>query len=78
MAPERFFLKLDPPHGAMAGKPVRVTPIDKRNFNLFQPLHHHVTSGLVPEADVASPLRQMVGQGPSTKTLLGEVVDIGT
>ena len=62
-------------HG-LAGKPVRVTLIDKRNFNLFQPLLYQVASGLVSEADVASPLRQMVGQAPNIQILLGEVVDI--
>jgi NADH dehydrogenase len=58
----------------LAGKPVRVTLIDKRNFNLFQPLLYQVASGLVSEADVASPLRQMVGQAPNIQILLGEVV----
>ncbi len=61
---------------SLAGKPVRVTLIDKRNFNLFQPLLYQVASGLVSEADVASPLRQMVGQAPNIQILLGEVVDI--
>ncbi len=62
----------------LAGQPVRVTLIDKRNFNLFQPLLYQVASGLVSEADVASPLRQMVGQAPNIQILLGEVVDIDT
>jgi len=61
---------------ALAGQPVRVTLIDKRNFNLFQPLLYQVASGLVSEADVASPLRQMVGRAPNIQILLGEVVDI--
>lgn len=61
---------------AFAGQPVRVTLIDKRNFNLFQPLLYQVASGLVSEADVASPLRQMVGQAPNIQILLGEVSDI--
>jgi NADH dehydrogenase len=60
----------------LARKPVRVTLIDKRNFNLFQPLLYQVASGLVSEADVASPLRQMVGQAPNIQILLGEVIDI--
>ena len=60
----------------LAGQPVRVTLIDKRNFNLFQPLLYQVASGLVSEADVASPLRQMVGQAPNIQILLGEVVAI--
>jgi NADH dehydrogenase len=60
----------------LAHRPVRVTLIDKRNFNLFQPLLYQVASGLVSEGDVASPLRQMVGQAPNIQILLGEVVDI--
>jgi len=62
-------------HG-LARQPVRVTLIDKRNFNLFQPLLYQMASGLVSEADVASPLRQMVGDAPNIQILLGEVVDI--
>jgi NADH dehydrogenase len=61
---------------ALARQPVRVTLIDKRNFNLFQPLLYQVASGLVSEADVASPLRQMVGHAPNIQILLGEVVAI--
>ena len=61
---------------ALARQPVRVTLIDKRNFNLFQPLLYQVASGLVSEADVASPLRQMVGQASNIQILLGEVVAV--
>lgn len=60
----------------LARQEVRVTLIDKRNFNLFQPLLYQVASGLVSAADVASPLRQLVGQPPNIQILLGEVVDI--
>lgn len=60
----------------LAGKTVRVTLIDRRNFNLFQPLLYQVASGLVSQADVASPLRQMVGQAPNIQVLMGNVVDL--
>jgi NADH dehydrogenase len=98
MAPERFFLELEPPKAVQAswphvvvigggfaglrathrliGKPVRVTLIDKRNFNLFQPLLYQVATGLVGQADVATPLRQMVGQASNVQVLLGEVEEI--
>ncbi|MEB3265341.1 MAG: NAD(P)/FAD-dependent oxidoreductase [Cyanobacteriota bacterium] len=98
MAPERFFLELNPPSEllrdaphvvivgggfaglkaahVLAGKAIRVTLIDRRNFNLFQPLLYQVASGLVSQADVASPLRQMVGQAPNIQILLGEVDDL--
>ena len=61
---------------ALAGKTVRVTLIDKRNFNLFQPLLYQVASGLVSQTDVASPLRIMLGQAPNVQILMGEVDDI--
>ena len=60
----------------LAGKAIRVTLIDRRNFNLFQPLLYQVASGLVSQADVASPLRQLVGQAPNLQILMGEVDDL--
>jgi NADH dehydrogenase len=60
----------------LAGKPVRVTLIDKRNFNLFQPLLYQVASGLVPEADIATPLRHLLRRADNVQVLLGEVVDL--
>ena len=57
---------------------MRVTLIDKRNFSLFQPLLYQVATGLVAEGDVASPLRQLVGQAPNVQVLLGEVEEIDT
>jgi NADH dehydrogenase len=60
----------------LAGKTVRVTLIDKRNFNLFQPMLYQVASGLVSQTDVASPLRIMLGKAPNVQILLGEVKEI--
>ncbi|MFZ0408317.1 MAG: NAD(P)/FAD-dependent oxidoreductase [Cyanobium sp.] len=60
----------------LAGKPVRVTLVDKRNFNLFQPLLYQVASGLVSEADVATPLRLLLAKAANVQVLLGEVVDL--
>ena len=47
---------------ALAKADVRITLIDKRNFNLFQPLLYQVATGLVSSGDVATPLRQLVGR----------------
>ena len=60
----------------LAGKTVRVTLIDRRNFNLFQPLLYQVASGLVSQTDVASPLRHLVGQAANVQVLMGEVEDL--
>ena len=63
---------------ALAKADVRVTLIDKRNFNLFQPLLYQVATGLVSRGDVATPLRQLVGRQRNVQVLLGEVTEIKT
>lgn len=60
----------------LAGQPVRVTLIDKRNFNLFQPMLYQVAAGLVAEADISIPLRQLFLNAANVQVLLGEVVDL--
>jgi NADH dehydrogenase len=60
----------------LAGRPVRVTLIDKRNFNLFQPMLYQVASGLVAESDIATPLRRLLRKAANVQVLLGEVVDL--
>ena len=47
---------------ALAKADVHITLIDKRNFNLFQPLLYQVATGLVSRSDVATPLRELVGK----------------
>lgn len=58
---------------ALAGADLRVTLIDRRNFNLFQPLLYQVSTGLISPSDVASPLRLLVGRQANLQVLLGEV-----
>jgi NADH dehydrogenase len=60
----------------LAGHPVRVTLVDKRNFNLFQPMLYQVAAGLVAEADISIPLRQLFAKDDNVQVLLGEVVDL--
>jgi len=60
----------------LAGQPVRVTLIDKRNFNLFQPMLYQVATGLVSEADISIPVRQFFAKDDNVQVLLGEVVDL--
>ena len=60
----------------LRGKPVRVTLIDKRNFNLFQPLLYQVATGIVADSDVATPLRDLFENATNLQVLLGEVVDL--
>jgi NADH dehydrogenase len=55
---------------------VRVTVIDKRNFHLFQPLLYQVATGGLSPADIASPLRGVLGRNKNLKVVLGEVINI--
>ena len=55
---------------ALAQADVRITLIDKRNFNLFQPLLYQVSTGLVSRGDIATPLRELVGKQRNVQVLL--------
>ena len=55
---------------ALKGVKVRITLIDKRNFNLFAPLLYQVATGLVSRGDVAIPLRMLVGDQANLQILL--------
>jgi NADH dehydrogenase len=60
----------------LAGKPVRVTLIDKRNFHLFQPLLYQVATGGLSPGEIASPLRAIFSNKKNMFVLNGEVKDI--
>jgi NADH dehydrogenase len=60
----------------LAGKPVRVTLIDKRNFHLFQPLLYQVATGGLSPGEIASPLRAVFTNQKNVLVLNGEVKDI--
>ena len=69
---------------ALAGADLRVTLIDKRNYNLFQPLLYQVSTGLVAPGDVTVPLRLLVAMEEAEQTpeagkrrLLQSVVVVG-
>lgn len=58
--------------------PVRVTLIDRNNYHLFQPLLYQVaTAGLSP-ADIAAPIRSVVGRQRNTSVIMAEVVGVDT
>ena len=42
--------------------PVDVTLLDRRNFHLFQPLLYQVATGALSPANIAAPLRAILGQ----------------
>src|SRR5947199_1871657 len=59
----------------LAGAPVEVTLVDRRNFHLFQPLLYQVATGGLSPAEVAAPLRAILNRQRNTRVILGEVVD---
>jgi NADH dehydrogenase len=61
---------------ALAKQPFDVTLIDRNNHHLFQPLLYQVaTAGLSP-ADIASPIRGIIGGQTNTRVMLAEVSGI--
>jgi len=60
----------------LANAPVEVVVIDRENYHLFQPLLYQVaTAGLSP-ADIAAPIRGIVGAYRNVTVLLGEIVGV--
>ena len=55
---------------------IEVVMIDKRNHHLFQPLLYQVaTAGLSP-AEIATPIRSLLGPSPGTRVIMGEVTSV--
>jgi NADH dehydrogenase len=59
-----------------AGLPVVL--IDRQNHHLFQPLLYQVATAALSPADIAEPIRKMLGRYASVEVLLDEAVGIDT
>ncbi len=57
----------------LAGTPVRVTLLDRRNHHLFQPLLYQVATAALNESDIAIPLRSILRHARNVTVLLAEV-----
>jgi NADH:quinone reductase (non-electrogenic) len=53
-----------------------VTVIDKRNYNLFQPLLYQVATAALSPANIAAPIRNLLRDQPNTTVLLDEAVAV--
>jgi NADH dehydrogenase len=60
----------------LAGAPVELTLIDRRNFHLFQPLTYQVATGALSPAEVCYPLRAIFKRHRNVRVLLAEVTRI--
>ena len=58
---------------ALAGRPVRVTLLDRRNHHLFQPLLYQVATAALNASDIAAPLRAVLRRAKNITVLLAEV-----
>jgi NADH dehydrogenase len=58
---------------ALAGKPVRVTLVDRHNYHLFQPLLYQVATASLSPGDVASPIRWVLRRQSNATVLLAAV-----
>jgi NADH dehydrogenase len=63
---------------ALKNAPVRITLIDRSNHHTFQPLLYQVaTAGLSP-ADIAAPIRGILGKQENADVLMSEVTGVDT
>lgn len=61
---------------SLARRGVKVTMVDKKNYHLFQPLLYQVAMAGLSPADIAYPLRSLLGKYKSAEVLLGTVEEI--
>jgi NADH:quinone reductase (non-electrogenic) len=61
---------------ALAGQPVRVTLVDRRNYHLFQPLLYQVATAALSPAEIATPIRSILRRQRNARVLLGEATEV--
>ncbi|MGH8539373.1 MAG: FAD-dependent oxidoreductase, partial [Stenotrophobium sp.] len=54
----------------------RVTLLDKRNFQLFQPLLYQVATGSLPPGDIAVPQRVVLRKYPNVRAIQATAYDL--
>ncbi len=60
----------------LAGAPVRITVLDRRNHHLFQPLLYQVATASLATSEIAWPIRHLLRKRPEVTTLLASVEGI--
>jgi len=60
---------------ALAGAPVSITLIDRRNYHLFRPMLYQVATGLLSADEIAGPLRSILSQR-NVEVLLDNVIGV--
>jgi NADH:ubiquinone reductase (H+-translocating) len=62
----------------LGGTAVLVTIIDRRNYHLFVPLLYQVATAALSPADIARPIRRILGRYDNIDVVLGEVTAVDT
>jgi NADH dehydrogenase len=57
---------------ALAGHPVRITLVDRKNHHTFQPLLYQVATAALSPADIAAPIRAILRGYRNVEVLLEE------
>src|SRR3984885_15739036 len=60
----------------LAGAPVSITLIDRRNHNLFQPLLYQVATASLATSEIAWPIRYLLRDRPDVTTLFATVCGV--
>ncbi|MEY2561508.1 MAG: hypothetical protein QOG51_1923 [Verrucomicrobiota bacterium] len=61
---------------SLTKEPVRLTVIDRTNHHLFQPLLYEVATAALSPADIAAPIRGILGRCENTEVILAEVKSV--
>ncbi len=61
---------------ALRGTDTRVTMVDRQNHHLFQPLLYQVATAAMSPANVAAPIRKIVGRWKNVSVALGEATAV--
>jgi NADH dehydrogenase len=58
----------------LAGLPLNVTLVDRKNYHTFQPLLYQVALAVLSPADIAQPIRSILRDHPNIEVLMDEAV----
>jgi NADH dehydrogenase len=60
----------------LAGAPVRITLLDRRNHHLFQPLLYQVATAALTPDDIAEPIRHVLSRQANVRVLMAEAAAV--
>ena len=58
----------------LAGEPVEVALIDRKNHHTFQPLLYQVATAVLSPGEIASPIRRILHRAKNVEVILGEAI----